>query len=448
MRDRFHHDGGAIRLIPGLEDFSARLAAMPSAETADQAAIDAAQRNGYLIRERSDGVDRRAAGRELSSRALVDTGVAALLLSGDVFDVAVLAAELATYLAGPVVPVWDYAIINADLALSAPVPVVDGWELLTPTAAELTSLVGVPSAARHVATRLSFDFDLYGGLPMLRRIDPDGKPHSGLVLYWNVRPAHSLWLPLLALSLYDNAVIELWAQYDVEPGRRVDVMFDHVYTEPWTPDGVTEIEVVRTGDFELAASDEPRFRRFLAQLSALFGTALAQPTTPTKRSEERAAQLRRVGEHFLTAGEHAHGEGEVLSEHNADAVLHYVIALEALLTRGDTDKSDLARKVSQRAAVLAGTDDADRRHVAEAVRAAYAARSVYAHGGEPKDVALPALRRVVRDCIVARLVLGDPSADDRVALAARADQALVDHGCLADHVREPVARFWAAVDSG
>jgi hypothetical protein len=38
---------------------------------------------------------------------------------------------------------------------------------------------------------------------------------------------------------------------------------------------------------------------------------------------------------------------------NAETVLHYVIALEGLLT-GDESPTELTRKVSQRAAILAG----------------------------------------------------------------------------------------------
>ncbi len=396
------------------------------------------------MREERAGVERRTAGRGVSADALVETGIAGLILSEEHVDPETLAAELAAYLAGPAVPVWDYAIIDADVADVGRIPVVDGWELVTPTAADLAGVVGVPSAARYVG-RLSFNLDLYGGLAMLRRVDPEGKPHGGFVIYWNLRPSHALWQPLLALSLFQNPVVHLWAQYDVEPGRRVDVLFDRVYTEPWTPDGVTEIEVVRRGDYEIDESNAPRLRRFLAHLAALLDRAIAQPAKPTKASRERAARLRRIAEHFLTAGEDAHGEGGVLSEFNADAVLHYVIALEAVLTGDDSDKTDLTRKVVQRAAVLAGTSDDDRRAVAALVLDAYRARSSYAHGGEPADVDLPGLRRVVRDWVLARLVIGDPTSTGET-LASLADAALLDHELLAEHVRRPVGDFWDAAN--
>ena len=289
-RNTARGSGTPIEPGPGVEAFAARLAALPSAEVADRAATDEAKENGYLLREPLEGRERHPAGRPLSADALVETGVAGLLLFGGAVDVPTLAAELAGYLAGPAIPTWDYAIVDADVTLSRPIPVVDGWELVTPSSGELAGLVGVPSAARHVPQR-TFNLDLYGGLSVLRRIDSAGKPHSGLVVYFGTRPAHALWRPMLAMSLYQNSVIHLWAQYDVEPGRRIDVLFDHVYTEPWTPDGETEVEVVRNGGYEIDATSEPRFRRFLEMLAPLLDAALAQPPKPTKATKERAARL-------------------------------------------------------------------------------------------------------------------------------------------------------------
>jgi hypothetical protein len=260
------------------------------------------------------------------------------------------------------------------------------------------------------------------------------------------RPAHVLWQPLLAMSLYQNPVVHLWARYIVEPGRRVDVLFDHVYTEPWTPDGETEVEVVRHGEYEVDARNEHRFRRFLELLAERIEVVTAQPAKATKETTQ-AARLRRIAEHFLTAGEDAAGEGEVLSELNADAVLHYVIALEAVLS-DENDRGALSRKIAQRAAALAGRDDQDRRAVEATVRAAYRARSDYAHGQDPSRIYppdhLPDLRRVTRDCILARLILGDPT-QDRSPLGRLADSALLDHALLAQQVRGPIQAFWAAV---
>lgn len=281
---------------------------------------------------------------------------------------------------------------------------------------------------------------------MLRRLDTAGKPRSGFMIYWE-QPSWDLWQPLLAISLYQNPVLHLWAQYEIEPGRRVDVVYDRVYTEPWTPDGVTEVEVVRTGDYYIDARNEGRLRRFLELVSRLLDDALAQPAKATKATKERAARLRRIAEHFLTAGESAHGEGEVLSELNAEAVLHYVIALEAVLAGTDDERTELTRRVVQRAAILAGVDNEDRLSVAETVQAAYNARSRYAHGGEAENVNLPVLRRIVRDCILARLILGDSNGDG-LSLGHITDRAILDHAFLANQVRQRIAEFWAMVDNG
>jgi hypothetical protein len=428
---------------PGVEAFAAQLAALPSASAADQAAMEAAQENRYLLHEHPEPPNRRSAGRRLSAAALIETGVAGLLLSDNVIDKPTLAAELASYLAGPPVPVWNYAIIDADMRLSATVPVVGGWELVTRDRAERDSLVGVPSAARYVPKR-TIHRDVYGRLAVLRRIDAEGSARSGFVIYWS-HPSWDLWQPLLAMSLYQNPVLHLWAQYEIEPGRRVDAVFDRVDTEPWLPDGVTEVETFRPGDYEIDPGSEARFRRFQERLAPLV-TAVAQPVKSAKVAREQAKQFRRIAEHFVTAGEDAYGEGEVLSELSAEAVLHYVIALEALLTRDTDGKTELSRKVFQRAAILAGQDDRDRNAVADTVKAAYGARSSYAHGSEAESVDLPALRRVVRDCILARLILGDPIAG-APSLAQLADRALLEHTVLADQVRRPIDEFWAMVDS-
>jgi hypothetical protein len=66
------------------------------------------------------------------------------------------------------------------------------------------------------------------------------------------------------------------------------------------------------------------------------------------------------------------------------------------------------------------------------------------HGGEPSEINLPVLRRVVRDCILARLVLGDPGPKGE-RLADLADAALLDHGLLAQGIGAPMAQSWADV---
>jgi hypothetical protein len=326
------------------------------------------------------------------------------------------------------------------------IPVVDGWELVTPSADELRMLLPLPSTAAYQEDRPfdPFDPDDYGGLAMLRRVNRDAEPQRGSAFHWDFleslppgHPERLLWQSLIALSLYDNSPLRLWAWYRIEPRRRTDKLFDSVEWEPWTPDGVTEIERPLTGAFDLDASAAPMLRRFLEELSPLLTAALG--TQAGKKAEERAAnRLRRCAEHFLMAG-NAHREGQVFRPQNADAVLHYVIALEGLLVSDDSDRGNFTRKVSQRAAVLAGRNDANQLAIEQLVRDAYKARSAYAHGSEPNKIDLAALRRIVRRCILTRLVLGDPSPAGPLHLLA--DRALRSHDELQSQIRRPFDEF-------
>src|SRR5258707_11113951 len=85
---------------------------------------------------------------------------------------------------------------------------------------------------------------------------------------------------------------------------------------------------------------------------------------------------------------------------------------KGLLAGGDPVRGEFTRKVSQRAAILAGRDDAERLAFERLVHDAYGARSVYAHGSRPeRAMDLPELRRIVRRCLLTRLIIGDPTSD-------------------------------------
>lgn len=270
---------------------------------------------------------------------------------------------------------------------------------------------------------------------MLRRIDPQQEPVRSSPISFDLDPAHRLWEPLLALSLYRNPVVHLYARYVVEPGRHVAPLFEHYATRGMTADGEDWDEVPDIGDFEVDEGHLEEFVRFLAAVGPMI-----EHTQAPGANAKAGARLRRATEHFVTAGESAHGEGEVLSEGNAETVLHYVIALEALLCGPGEDTAGLTRKVSQSAAVLAGRDDADRLAVQEFVRSAYKARSRFAHGDEAPQIATPALRDIVRRCLLARLVTGEPPADSR-SLAVLADEALLSDTTRRTRIGEPLAAF-------
>ncbi len=199
-------------------------------------------------------------------------------------------------------------------------------------------------------------------------------------------------------------------------------------------DGEEWDEVPYLGDFKVAEANLPQFVSFLAGVGALIEASQA---VGNRTQRKAAARLRRATEHFLTAGETAYGEGDVLSERNAETVLHYVIALEALLSAPDERPTDLTRKVAQRAAVLAGWDDADRLTVYEFVRSAYAARSRFAHGDEAPEIPTPTLRDILRRCLLARLTIGDPPTGYD-SLARLADDALLAEDVRRSRIAVPV----------
>jgi Apea-like HEPN len=425
------------------------LAAQPGCHKAAAVARRAAAANEYEVagmRSRGAGgqVPEAAgpSGRPLDADTLVSTGIVAMLLDRVDIDLKAVAGELAGYLSGPPIGIWDYAILDANFTTDEAIPVVDGWELVSPSVEQLRELLPVPATGAYQPDR-PFAPEEYGSLAMLRRVNRKARPHYKHLLRWDVlyslalkRPAHLLWKPLLALSLFDNPVIQLWARYQLEPGRRIDKLFDAVDWKVYTPDDETEIDEPATGEFG-SDIDAPTLRRFLAELAPLLTTALIDKTAGTR--------LQRSAEHFLTAGDHAHGEGEVLSELNAETVLHYVIALEGLLAGADSG-SDFTRKVSQRAAVLAGEGDAQRLEIARLVRDAYDARSKYAHGSTPKrELDLPRLRKVVRRCLLTRIVIGDPIGDEE--LHEIADRALLSHEVLERRIRQPFREFATRVGS-
>jgi hypothetical protein len=444
-----------------------RLAELPACREADSIAHETAATNRYAVSSRRlptlskaadegdgpadasagtsspSGKDSQPAGRPLDWETIVSTGILGLLQSRAPHDLRAVAIELAGYLAGPPTDIWDYAILDGNLSTDDPIRVIDGWELVTLTVEELRHLLPLPATASYQPDR-PFALQDYAGLTMLRRVRPGARPLHAPPLRWDVlysqaldRPAYPLWRPLLALSLFENSVLQLWARYQVEPARRTDKLFDDVVWEVRAIDADTDYEQPMTGSFGERA-DVPVMQRFLAEIAPRMPEDLSNASD--KKETKAAARLRRCAEHFITAGSHAHGEGEVLSELNADAVLHYVIALEGLLSGDSEDHGELTRKISQRAAILAGTDAASRLQIDRLVRGAYDARSKYAHGTTPKkEIDLPALRRVVRDCVLTRLVVGDATTEG--PLHETADHALLSNDILERCIRKPIDLF-------
>jgi hypothetical protein len=116
-----------------------------------------------------------------------------------------------------------------------------------------------------------------------------------------------------------------------------------------------------------------------------------------------------------------------------EVILHYVVALEALLA--DEGNLDLSRKVSYRAATLFGTDD-ERERVARLVKTAYEVRSKYAHGDDlGRDVDLDELRQVARQVVLRWLVLATNRSDGKVSPEMGSIPRELDRASLSDAVR-------------
>lgn len=421
-----------LRLALGVDNFRERMALLPSLAVARDAARDAARAHGYVV-----GSYTPTPGRLLDERGLNDLAIAEAVLAGR--DRRLLAEEIAEHLAGPAVEIFDLVALDAAVELDGPVPVVCGWSLQRLDADHLRGLLPVPSAA-DLVTYQPYDVDILSQLALLRRPRDDQTPGSGIPISWDMQPAYAVWQPLLALMLFQNPVVHFYARYKVEPRRRVDRLHDRIAVEPWSPDGVVELERPFLGDWEVPKDGHDRLVRFLDSIRPNLEPAVT-PTGTTQKAQARVMRLRRVTEHLIAAGENAYGHGDVVKQHNADAVLHYMVALEGLLTGDADDKSDLTRKVAQRSAVLVGHNDEARLQAHDIIRNAYRQRSAYAHGSEAKPVNLAKVRRIVRRSLLARVVLGDSK---QRPLHALADEALLSARVLEAEVREPLRSFAAA----
>ncbi|MFH9888031.1 hypothetical protein ACH4OQ_38185 [Streptomyces luteogriseus] len=338
---------------------------------------------------------------------------------------------------GPQLPEWEYICVNVALD-GAPCVDVGGWQLATFDYATdpALPLTGAPGVGGDLlAPRVLHEMYGFGLLRRALGNDPVPVDDNGpRVLVW----------PLLALNLALEAPVVAGRRYLVEPGRRV--LGPHLgwpdpsevarwgYTfapgRPW-PSYV----INRTHESEVAAF----CRAFLAGVSRL--------------DARRRDQLARAADHFLFVKCHVLGEAEgsapASSLHLSEAAFRLTAALECLLTGGDGGRSDLSRKVQQRAAVLVGEDDDDRLQVRNTVGAGYAARSAYVHGDKEKESDLQALQRVVCRVLVHWVVQATHCAQlsgrhtGREGLVNLLDDALLSGGLHQEHVAGPRDAFRA-----
>lgn len=113
-----------------------------------------------------------------------------------------------------------------------------------------------------------------------------------------------------------------------------------------------------------------------------------------KGGQKPARRLEAAATHVLRAAHRTHGPTshyDIAAYELNEVLLHYVIAMEALLA-DESDHLELSRKVQYRVATMFATDD-ERLTASKLVKEAYNTRSKYVHGDQVTAFDLDALRR-------------------------------------------------------
>ncbi|MEV5989362.1 hypothetical protein AB0L85_31040 [Streptomyces sp. NPDC052051] len=361
-----------------------------------------------------------------------------ILASSDRFSITEAVERAVGYVCGPQLADWEYVCVNVTLE-GAPSVDIGGWQLAAFDYAgdPLLPLTGAPGVAGDLlAPRALHEMHGFG---LLRRpLTDDPVPVD------DDRPRVLVW-PVLALNLALAVPVVAGPRYLVEPGRHV--LDPHL---GWP----VPSEVSRWG-YTLAPQQQwPSYLIDRRQETGVAAFCRAFLAGTAGLDAGRLDQLARAADHFLFVNCHVLGNslgGAVASPlHLSEAALKLTMALESLLGGGDGGHADLSRKMQQRAAVLVGADDEDRLQVRDTVRAGYAARSAYAHGGKDKVSDLQALRSVVCRVIVQWVVQAVHCSHlsgrhgGRDGLVSLLDDALLSHRLRQEHIVGPREAFRAA----
>ncbi len=145
------------------------------------------------------------------------------------------------------------------------------------------------------------------------------------------------WAPLLLLNLWHDSRVTAVAEYLVERNRRVERVYSAIPSTYLGPEG----------DYDAAPGSG---------------------NTKLTRAHDR---LRRSAVRFLETGDDVGFDGDVnFSENRPGVVLNYVSALENLLSSANEDTIDLRRRAAQRAAILIGRNDVQRKMIHDQVYSA------------------------------------------------------------------------------
>ncbi|WP_433180661.1 hypothetical protein [Actinoallomurus sp. CA-150999] len=340
------------------------------------------------------------------------------------------------YACGPEVAHWEYVCINLTSEASEPID-LGGWQLANFDYANDPTLPvkGAPGVAGDPYSPRTCHGAGHGALRRLLSSRPVPVDDDGpRVLVW----------PLLALNLALDSPVIAGAYYRVEQGRRVIRE-----NSPWpSPSEVSRwgysikpFESSTYGPFSISSADLPNLSLFCRTFQGIVDLL----------DERRRGQLARAADHFLFVKCHVlgglKGEAQVSTLHASEAAFRLTAALECLLAGGDGGRTDLSRKVQQRAAVLVGEDDDDRLRVRDVVGNGYSARSAYAHGDKDRESDLVALRSVARRVMTnwaaqaAHCARQTGRLSGGNGLANVLDDALLSHDLYREHVIEPRDRF-------
>ncbi|MFG1680739.1 hypothetical protein ACGFNP_11275 [Nonomuraea sp. NPDC049269] len=432
-----------------------QVAAWSVVQEVNAVAADVAERNRYLRRSLT-GRQRRPVsvhwGRALDGDALHYLGVVGVLRSRrSVPDD--LCGQVMAFLAGPSIPIQRHVVINANLDLAEPVEVA-GWQLWRPTREELDSVRPVQAAMAY-APSSGWDPLLFEGTcSMLSRIDAEANPRShvtrllpAFIMDEIFGPELSIaaWPPLLLLNLFCDDPVSVVSEYEVEPGRFMEMVRGERLTTTIIGGPGDEHEIVAFGPFWASGAKLASLLRFLALLSDHLDGWL-----PRRRMAHQKGhpfhRLQRSAQRLLSLNPCIGYDGTVVfRRRSGEVVLWCVAALEHLLTSAGERDGDLTRRVAQRAAVLVGHDDEHRLQIEEFVKSGYRVRSLLAHGDAPSDsgtteALAESMRRLLREAITRRIVLG-PEID----IAMSCDRALLSASERGSVIAAPYEQFRAAL---
>ncbi|MEV0131771.1 hypothetical protein AB0H83_25330 [Dactylosporangium sp. NPDC050688] len=361
-------------------ELARQVATWPETRAVNDAAGTAASANGYL----QYGNDEAGGhwGRRLTRQNIRSLGVLDVLRRPEVPDR--FADDLAAYLAGPPIPSERLVVIDADLPIQESHEVC-GWQLTQPTAVDLEAVTPLPSSNRFAADPWDPALRL-GGCCVLRRVSDDLEARNPSI--WGTEILRSLfepelvipaWEPLLLINLAQAERVIVAAEYVIEPGRMVErVRGTGLDLVPATSDGIDEWEEPGWGPCRLTeeeVADVLAFTDVMSPLLQRWQTWESLTGAPRRFAKKSAERLQRSAHRFLALGPRLGTDGDVLYERDrAEIIFWYTSALENLMITESPD-GDFSRKVSQRTAILIGTDDEERLEIRRAITHAYGIRS-------------------------------------------------------------------------